>query len=115
MLGLGSSFYETFQNCPRITDKFLEECGSRRLAMRAELDDNHPDLLKQKDQPECKRWADDVFAALQDLPAADTPPVCSWDKPQARITDTMSKYSTIPNSKVRGGGGGGGGGGEGCA
>lgn len=47
VLGLGSSFYETFQNCPRMTDKFLEQCGSRRLAMRGELDDNHPELLKQ--------------------------------------------------------------------
>ena len=37
VLGEGSSVYaETFQNCPRLTDKFLGECGSRRLAMRGE-------------------------------------------------------------------------------
>ena len=34
VLGFGSSVYETFQNCPRLTDKYLGECGSRRCAQR---------------------------------------------------------------------------------
>ena len=37
VLGFGSSTYTTFQNIPRLTDKFLGACGSRRLAMRAEV------------------------------------------------------------------------------
>ena len=29
--------YDTFQNVPRLTDKMLGECGSRRIAQRCEL------------------------------------------------------------------------------
>ena len=31
VLGFGSTTYTTFQNIPRLTDKFLGDCGSRRL------------------------------------------------------------------------------------
>ncbi len=40
VLGFGSSTYTTFQNIPRLTDKFLGECGSRRMAKRAEIDEH---------------------------------------------------------------------------
>ena len=36
VLGYGSSEFETFQNCPRLTDKYLGECGSRRCVQRSE-------------------------------------------------------------------------------
>ena len=29
--------YDTFQNVPRLTDKMLGECGSRRIAQRCKL------------------------------------------------------------------------------
>ena len=94
VFGCGSTFYETFQNCPRMHDKFLGECGSRRLAMRAELDDIHE--LAHNEQPHYLRWTEEVFKALQNLPSADTPPVCDWDQPAGRITKTMSPSTSCP-------------------
>lgn len=29
VLGYGSSYYPTFQNCPRLSDKYLGLCGAR--------------------------------------------------------------------------------------
>ena len=40
VLGYGSTTYTTFQNIPRLTDKFLGDCGSRRMTMRAEIDEH---------------------------------------------------------------------------
>ena len=94
VFGCGSTFYETFQNCPRMHDKFLGECGSRRLAMRAELDDIHE--LEHIEQPHYLRWTEEVFNALQSLPPADTPPVCEWDQPAGRITKTRSPSTSCP-------------------
>ena len=34
VLGFGSTDYETFQNCPRLTDKLLGALGSRRMLAR---------------------------------------------------------------------------------
>ena len=39
VLGFGSSMYDTFMNCPRLCDKYLGDCGSRRMVQRAELDE----------------------------------------------------------------------------
>ena len=94
VLGCGSTCYETFQNCPRLHDKWLGECGSRRMVMRAELDDVHE--LAHNEQPHYLRWVDEVFAALQALPSAQAPPVCEWDQPAGKITNTMSASTTCP-------------------
>ena len=98
VLGCGSTMYETFQNCPRLHDKFLGECGSRRLAMRAELDDVDP--LYKSEQPAYLRWLDEVFKALQDLPLATTPPACNWDEPQGTITSGMSVSTSVPTDNA---------------
>eukprot|EP00966_Prymnesium_polylepis_P274721 6347087-Prymnesium_polylepis.3 len=45
VLGFGSSIYDTFQNCPRLIDRYLGESGSRRMVMRAELDECHDSNL----------------------------------------------------------------------
>ena len=95
VLGCGSTCYETFQNCPRLHDKFLEECGSRRLPKRAELDESHD--MPHIEQPACVQWMDDVFGALhQGLPSADSPPACTWDSPQGKITAGMSTSTSCP-------------------
>ena len=65
VLGFGSTTYETFQNVPRLTDKFLGECGSRRLVQRAEIDEHD---TNPGEEVEYKRWGEDVFKALQNLP-----------------------------------------------
>ena len=88
VLGCGSTVYETFMNCPRLHDKYLGICGSRRLVMRAELDDSHE--LPHAEQPEYLRWVEEVFEALTQLPPATDPPVCAWDKPGSRVTESMS-------------------------
>ena len=94
VLGSGSTVYETFQNCPRMHDKLLGECGSRRLVMRGELDDCHE--LSHMEQPDFKRWSEEVFEALQSLPAASSPPVCDWDKPGGRVTESLSASTSCP-------------------
>merc|ERR1712160_6406 len=38
VLGFGSTIYETYQNCPRLTDKYLGEAGSRRCLEMVEVD-----------------------------------------------------------------------------
>ena len=82
VLGFGSSTYTTFQNVPRLTDKFLGECGSRRLAMRAEIDEHDPN---PGEEAAYLKWGEDVFAALQKLPPVRSPPVCEWTQPADKI------------------------------
>jgi len=84
VLGFGSSTYTTFQNIPRLSDKFLGECGSRRMVIRAEIDE-HDD--NPGEEAEYHRWSTDVLRALQALPAASTPPVCEWSKPEGKIAE----------------------------
>jgi len=100
VLGFGSSTYTTFQNIPRLTDKFLGECGSRRLVQRAEIDEHDPN---PGDEADYKRWDAEVFAALQSLPPPSTPPACKWDQPEGKIAildgdddEDDSKIAGIP-------------------
>ena len=89
VLGFGASSYETFQNCPRLTDKMLEECGSRRLAQRQEIDDQEGiPPMKQKMQ----QFEDDVLKALLKLPSVETPPVCKWTVPDDNVLAKESSF-----------------------
>ena len=94
VLGCGSTFYETFQNCPRLHDKFLGELGSRRLVMRAEIDDAGE--LEKDEQAHYVRWVAEVFERLQNLPALTDAPVCAWNQPAGKITETMSLSTSDP-------------------
>lgn len=83
VLGFGSSVYETYMNTPRLMDKLLEECGSRRMLQRAELDEgseNDPDA-------EAKRFEKEMFSLLQALPSATEQPVCKWTVPESKILE----------------------------
>ena len=83
VLGQGSTVYqETFQNVPRLTDRYLGECGSRRLLMRQEIDAAH---YIDGDQSKLDRdhWREAVFDALQALPNASAAAVCGWDEARA--------------------------------
>jgi len=84
VLGFGSTTYTTFQNVPRLTDKFLGECGSRRLAQRAEIDEHDPNT---GEEAAYKQWGEDVFNALQSAPAAASPPVCPWTEPNSKVAN----------------------------
>ena len=92
VLGQGSTVYqETFQNMPRLTDRYLGECGSRRFVMRQEVDAAH---YIEGDQHLMDRnhWKEAVFEALQSLPKASTPDVCKWD--------VARKSHSFPTDKV---------------
>merc|ERR1719198_2505306 len=82
VLGYGASCYQTFQNAPRLTDKYLGECGSRRLAMRGELDEGGGDSDPLAD---LQKWEKAAFAALKNLPCPTTKEACPWTQPQEEI------------------------------
>jgi len=85
VLGLGSSCYDTFQNVPRLTDKMLGECGSRRIAQRCELDDSGPGEDTSRQQVK-----DFETAVLKELKARTPPeskPVCAWSLPASQILE----------------------------
>lgn len=82
VLGYGCSVYPTFQNCPRMADKLMGECGSRRLEKRVELDDGG----EEDPVDGMRRFDAAVFAALSGgLPNASSPPVCDWRVPASKL------------------------------
>ena len=61
VLGFGCSHFDTFQNCPRLTDKLLADLGAIRAVSREECDDSdeaHTAKAKAK-------WGDTVLKVLQ--------------------------------------------------
>ena len=92
VLGYGESVYDTFQNCPRLVDKLLGECGSRRLLQRVEID-GAEDYDGAEDPPEkhLKRFESDVLKVLRDLPQASTPPVCDWTSPKSKLLEKSER------------------------
>lgn len=90
VLGFGESVYDTFQNIPRFTDKLLGECGSRRLVMRVEVDgaaDYEGSDSDQAPEQQMAKFSKAVLAALKKLPAATSPPVCDWTKPESKLLE----------------------------
>merc|ERR1712032_1483277 len=88
VLGFGGASYDTFQNCPRLTDKMLEECGSRRFHKRAEIDseawqEGEPERMEKLE----KDWKDEVFSKLQSGIEASDPPACEWA--EKGVNDTI--------------------------
>ena len=80
VLGFGESVYETFQNTPRLADKHLEECGSRRLMPRVEIDMDEDESATKKAE-----FQKSFIAALKTLPAATSKPACDWKVPAGKI------------------------------
>ena len=77
VLGFGDSDFNTYMNCPRLSDMLLEKCGSRRLAQRREINVRAP----EDREADMAKWADEVYAALQKEPKASDPPCCDWTVP----------------------------------
>jgi len=100
VLGYGASCYETFQNTPRLADKLLGECGSRRLAKRGELDEGG----EEDPIDALKKWEEATFKALKALPAADAPPVCDWTEPGSKILE-KSEADLLMGMSAEGGAG----------
>jgi len=82
VIGFGSTYYETFQNCPRLVDKLLGECGSRRCLERVEIDEMSEDDIDEQ----VKTWSEDV-AKICAKRANETESVCEWTKPEDGIVD----------------------------
>jgi sulfite reductase alpha subunit-like flavoprotein len=101
VLGFGSSCYDTFQNCPRLTDKMLGECGSRRMAARQEIDDSGPGEDTSKQQ--MKEFETAVAKGMKE--AASKPSVCDWTKPASEILEKTE--SDLSGFSVGDGGGAG--------
>lgn len=97
VLGFGDTTYDTFQNCPRLTDKLLEDLGSRRLHKRFEIDADHwGDEVAAKNSKLEKEWPEGVFKALQSNPSKDAPPVCKWNENGETITPKTLEYLSDP-------------------
>mmetsp|Transcript_27712 Transcript_27712/g.59227 ORF Transcript_27712/g.59227 Transcript_27712/m.59227 type:complete len:232 (+) Transcript_27712:82-777(+) len=81
VLGIGSTCYETFQNCPRHVDKYLGECGSRRCKERFEWDE-----MENVDS-DVLEWGDEIFQIMtkEIHGGADKPDVCAWTQPKSEV------------------------------
>ena len=101
VLGEGSSIYrETFQNCPRLTDKYLEECGSRRLVARHETDVGGD----EDEQISRTLFRDATMAVLKaGLPAPSAPPVAAWNKPRASHAEPKDQIVLKTAAELGGG------------
>ena len=88
------------QNVPRLSDKLLGECGSRRLAMRAELDEGSDDDPAVR----LKAWEQATFKALRELPSPDAPPACEWTQPAGKLLE-KSESELMLGMSVGGAGG----------
>eukprot|EP00617_Octactis_speculum_P016375 CAMPEP_0185765574 /NCGR_PEP_ID=MMETSP1174-20130828/30863_1 /TAXON_ID=35687 /ORGANISM="Dictyocha speculum, Strain CCMP1381" /LENGTH=228 /DNA_ID=CAMNT_0028448805 /DNA_START=53 /DNA_END=739 /DNA_ORIENTATION=+ len=77
VLGFGSTMYETFQNCPRLTDQLLEANGSRRFLKRKEMDE----MMEETEDENLSNWDKEVFGMLNETTrdSAKQPSVCAWD------------------------------------
>ena len=80
VLGFGCSHFDTFQNCPRLTDKYLEEAGSRRFVARHETD-----VGGEEDEGVNRKLFREAVAAVlkKGLPAASAAPAAAWASPRA--------------------------------
>ena len=94
VLGYGSTDYETFQNCPRLTDKLMGALGSKRMLARVEVDENE---TLAGDEAVAK-WAKDVVAAFGKTCKSD---VCDWTVPCLLYTSSSPRdrqKSRMPSS-----------------
>ena len=101
VLGEGSSVYsETFQNCPRLSDKYLEACGSRRFFARHETDVGGD----EDEQVSRDLFRNGVSAALKSgLPNATSAPAAKWEKPRASHGEPTDQIKLKSASELGGG------------
>jgi len=86
VLGIGSTCYDTFQNCPRHVDKYLGEAGSRRIKQRFEWDEmEHVDS-------DVLEWGDEIYKVMttqldddENSKAGEKEDVCSWKEPKDEL------------------------------
>jgi len=81
VLGFGSTIYETYMNCPRLTDKYLGEAGSRRCLERVEVDE----MTEVEGQVE--NWAKEIVktCVATGPEGSKLDSVCDWTSPNDEI------------------------------
>lgn len=100
VLGFGDSHFDTYMNCPRLSDMLLETCGSRRLAQRREVD-VRVDAAARAER--MATWAAAAAASLDAGTPADAPPVCAWDVPgNGQTYDKALEYEPEPAVEAAG-------------
>merc|ERR1712071_330689 len=82
VIGFGSTYYETFQNCPRIVDKLMGAAGSTRVLQRVEIDEMSEEDLDEQ----VKKWSDSVVEVCTSNTSI-TEHVCDWKLPEEEIFD----------------------------
>ena len=82
VLGFGCSHFDTFQNCPRLTDKLLGQLGASRRVKRAEVDE----IEEEAGDASKKTWADAVAQVIKSGKAVAAN-VCEWTQPGDTILD----------------------------
>ena len=90
-------YRDTFQNCPRLTDKYLEACGSRRFVPRHETDVGN-------EQRELSRseFREAVLRLLDEgLPAANAP-AADWAKPRAFHEEPVAQVTPKTAAQLAG-------------
>ena len=80
-----------FQNIPRLVDKYLGECGSRRAVMRSEVT-----LAWGSGVAARRAFVEELLETLQALPSHAAPPVCEWTS--ARRSDAEPTDQVIVRS-----------------
>jgi len=81
VLGFGSTIYETYQNCPRLCDKYLGEAGSRRCLERMEVDE------METIEGQIESWMKEIVTTCltYGTDGAKLDPVCDWTSPKDEI------------------------------
>lgn len=101
VLGEGSSVYNTtFQNCPRLHDKYLEESGSRRFVARHEID-----VGGDEDESIGRAlFREAVFKQLSmGLEGCDAKPAAAWSEPVQTHGEPVTQIVLKDASELGGG------------
>jgi len=94
VLGRGSTAYDTYMNCSRLTDRALGRCGSRRCVQRGESDE----MADDEGQGAQSKWLESVTAAIKEGKGTATDDeVCDWDQPE----DTVFEKDLGPDGEQR--------------
>ena len=95
VLGFGDSHFDTYMNCPRLTDSLLEKCGSRRMVKRAEIDVRE----KERGVKDMATWAAAVDAALKNCRTPRRNPRASGTRTRRPTTSPSSMMMTTRRSR----------------
>jgi hypothetical protein len=105
VLGLGTS--TASYNVPRLVDKYLGECGSRRCVMRSEVGHTPTTaaaaalaVASVRDRAVRDAFIEAVFEALQALPSRAAPPVSDWTAARRSDSEPTGRVNVKPAEQL---------------